>query len=281
MHPLRMSSVIRAARRFWYVAAIWSCAAPVEPALGQSQDAQGLIRVRYSEGTVHGFLELRDTADRLIAHGDLLQVPGDSTIESRMVFRFTDGSSFEETTVFSQHRVFRMEHYHLVQRGPAFEADLDATLGRGGRYVVITTSHGDGKVERDEGQLDLPDDVYDGMPVLIAKNLRKDETVTVHLVAFTPKPRLIGLRISHAGTDTVMRGDHAEPVAHLVLSPQLGALTGFFASLLGKHPPDSDVWVVTAPVPAFVRFEGPLYTGAVWRLMLVAPTWPSAGPRPH
>lgn len=229
------------------------------------------IAVRYSEGTVHGFLQLRNEHDSLIAEGDLLQVPGDSTIESRMVLRFADKSFLEETTTFSQHQRFRLVAYHLVERGPAFDTEIDATLSREGRYKV--TSRQDGKVASDSGHLDLSADVSNGLPVVLAKNLRKGDTATVHLVAFTPKPRLIGLRIAFAGMDTVMVGAHPEPTAHFILSPQLGAFTAFFAKLLGKMPPDSHVWIVQDQVPAFVRFEGPLYMGPVWRLSLATPTW--------
>jgi hypothetical protein len=31
------------------------------------------------------------------------------------------------------------------------------------------------------------------------------------------------------------------------------------------------VWIVTEDVPAFVKFEGPLYMGPVWRIELAAP----------
>lgn len=68
-------------------------------------------------------------------------------------------------------------------------------------------------------------------------------------------------------------GGRTEPVAHFVLAPRLGAFTAFFARLLGKLPPDSHLWIVTDQVPAFVRFEGPMYTGPVWRLSLATPTW--------
>jgi hypothetical protein len=122
------------------------------------------VPVRYSEGTVHDFLELRTDQDSLLAYGDLLQVPGDSTIESRMIFHFPDKSVFEETTTFSQHQVFVMESYHLVERGPAFSADLEASLSRSGRYTVTSTSHKTGREERYEGRLDLPVDVYNGLP---------------------------------------------------------------------------------------------------------------------
>jgi hypothetical protein len=247
----------------------------------QAQDDAHPVTVRYSEGTVHGFLELRTDQDTPLAHGDLLQVPGDSTLESRMVFHFPDKSLFEETTVFTQHHVFRMESYHLVQRGPAFSADLDASLSRDGRYVVTSTSHKDGKVDRYDGQLDLPSDVSNGLPVVLARNLRVGDTATVHLVAFTPKPRLIGLQIAFASTDTVMLGAHAEPTAEFVLKPKLGALTAFFAKLLGKLPPDSHIWIVMDQVPTFMRFEGPMYSGPVWHLSMATPVWPkSAPPRP-
>jgi len=113
-----------------------------------------------------------------------------------MIFHFGDGSYFEESTTYTQHQVFRMESYHLVQRGPAFAADLDAMLSRDGRYVVTSTSHKGGKAERYAGRLDLPSDTYNGLPIVAAMNLRLGDTVTIHLVAFTPKPRLIGLRIA-------------------------------------------------------------------------------------
>ncbi len=265
----------RAAQTPLCAAALWARVAPGVQAQNQPQAERGPVTVRYSEGTVHGFLELRTDEDRLLAHGDLLQVPGDSAIESRMIFHFSDTSYFEETTIFTQHRVFRMETYHLVQRGPAFRADLDAALSRDGRFVVTSTSHNDGKVERYTGRLDLPSDVYNGLPVVVAKNLRMGDTVNIHLVAFMPKPRLIGLRVAFAGTDTVLLGTHAEPAAHFVLTPQLGAFTTFFAKLLGKLPPDSNVWIVMDQVPAFVRFEGPMYLGPVWRLTMATPTWPA------
>lgn len=269
------------AKRWGWLWGLVAATASVAHGQAGAPPQQGPVTVRYSEGTVHGFLDLRTEQDSLLAHGDLLQVPGDSTIESRLVLRFADKSVFEETTTFSQHRVFRMVAYHLVQRGPAFSADLDASLSRDGHYVVTSRSHKDGRTERHVGQLDLPSDVSNGLPVVIAKNLRRGDTADVHLVAFTPKPRLIGLRIAFAGTDTVMVGARAEPTARFVIKPQLGAFTAFFAKLLGKLPPDSHVWIVMDQVPAFIRFEGPMYMGPIWRLNLTTPTWPPAArPQP-
>jgi hypothetical protein len=109
------------------------------------------------------------------------------------------------------------------------------------------------------------------MVITIAKNLSTGAPTTVHLVAFTPKPRLIGLEMTGASATPTMVGRRAERTVRFTLKPQLGPLLHFFASLFGKMPPDSHAWIVTQDVPAFVRFEGPMYLGPVWRLDLVAP----------
>ena len=83
-----------------------------------------------------------------------------------------------------------------------------------------------------------------------------------------------GVSTAPSGSQRVMLGQHAETAVHFTLKPKLGALLKIFATLLGKAPPDSDAWIVTDDVPAFVRFEGPMYSGPVWRLALASPSWP-------
>ena len=58
------------------------------------------VSVRFVEGVTHGFLVLRTVNGELIASGDLLQVQRDGQVQSRMVFRFKDGSAYDETVVF-------------------------------------------------------------------------------------------------------------------------------------------------------------------------------------
>jgi hypothetical protein len=229
------------------------------------------VSVRYAEGMVHGFLHLSTAGGKSLADGDLLQVPRERHIESRMVFHFADSSYFDERVTFTQHDVILMLSYHLVQHGPAFERDLDARLEANGHYVVKATSHDDGKTEMHEDTLDLPSDVANGLPIILLKNLKAGETHTVHLVAFTPKPRLVGLELTPGARSHVMIGKQREATTEYALKPKLSFLTGIFAALLGKTPPDSHVWIVTEDVPAFVKFEGPLYMGPVWRIELAAP----------
>ena len=267
-----MSSLRRGLGSLTFVLLTGASAAACQQAAPRAESAG--VAVRYSEGTVHGFLELRTAAGALLASGDLLQTVADGEVTSRLVFHFPDSSAFEETVKFTQHGVFAMQQYHLLQRGPAFANDLEVTLSRSGQYTVATKAHKDGREKQYTGTLDLPPDVSNGMAITIAKNMAARDTETVHVVAFTPKPRLIELEIAPDGTQQVMLGQRPESAVHFKLKPRLGALLKAFARLEGKVPPDSDLWIVTNQVPAFVGFEGPLYEGPVWRMNLVSPEWP-------
>jgi hypothetical protein len=232
------------------------------------------VAVRFTEGTVHGFLDLTTETGAQLAHGDLLQVARNDGIASRMVFHFADGSVFEEQVSFTQQGVFTMRTYHLIQSGRAFADDLDATLSRSGAYVVKTKSHKDGHEHEYSGTLSMPGDVYNGMVSTIAKNISAHENTSVHFVAFMPEPRVISLELAPAGSQRVWLGKHEETAVNFTVKPELGFLLHIAAKLTGKMPPDSHVWIVTDDVPAFVRSEGPLYTGPVWRIALTSPAWP-------
>jgi hypothetical protein len=243
--------------------------------LGARPLAAAPVAVRFVEGATHGFLGLRTVNGVLIASGELIQVDRGGRVESRMVFHFKDGSVFDETVVFTQQRVFAIQTYHLVQRGPVFTEDTEISLERTGKYSVKTKSHKGGREEVLNGTLDLPPDVCNGIVLTVAKNLPKGASETVHLVTFTPAPRIIQLEVVPAGEHKVLVGELARTAIHFVLKPQLGTWLKFFATVLGRVPPDYHAWIITDEVPAFVRFEGPLYTtGPVWRIELTSPHWP-------
>lgn len=234
------------------------------------------VPVRFVEGVTHGFLLLRTVNGALIATGDLLQVSRGGGVESRMVFRFNDGSVFDETVVFTQQRVFTLLSYRLIQRGPAFTEDSDVLLERAsGKYRVRTKVHPGGQEQVLEGALDLPPDVYNGMVLTVAKNLPKGASETVHIVAFTPAPRLIELEVVPSGEHKMLVGELTKSAIHYMFKPRLGSSLKFFATLLGRVPAEYHVWIATDDVPAFVRFEGPLATsGPTWRIELTSPRWP-------
>ncbi len=234
------------------------------------------VSVRFVEGATRGFLLLRSTSGILLAQGDLFQIDRKGEVESRMVFRFKDGSVYDETVVFTQQRVFTLQNYRLLQHGPVFAEDTDILLERtSGKYRVKTKARKDGREEVLEGPLTLPPDLYNGMVLTVAKNLPRGASETVQIVAFTPTPRIIQLNLAPAGEHKVLVGELAKTAIHYVLKPQLGIWLKLITTLLGRVPPDYHAWILADEVPAFVRFEGPLYaTGPTWRVELTSPRWP-------
>jgi hypothetical protein len=214
----------------------------------------------------------------VLSYGDLLQVAkGRDTVETRMLFKFKDGSLLDETVTYSEQRVFTMLTYHLIQQGPAFQRDLDARMERStGNYRIATKEHKDGKEKVREGTLDFPPDVYNGMVMLIAKNLEKGASATVHLVAFTPDPRIIQLEYTPVRNAKVSPPELPGVMVTYRVKPILGTFLKVMTAILGRTPPDNYAWIIHETVPAFVRFEGPLsMDGPVWRIETTAPRWPA------
>jgi hypothetical protein len=238
--------------------------------------AEGLgatIAVRYPEGTTHAYLSLLTSKGVHVAQGELLQTINGDRVDSRLVFRFKDGSIHDERAVFSQKQVFTLLNYELTQRGPSFPDSLVISLKRAtGRYTVRTRSGTDGSEETLAGRLALPKDVYNGMLTLLLKNLAPGAKETVHLVAFTPKPRIVPIRLVPVRTKTVKVGAVSKKATQYAIRPQLGEMTRFFGRMLGMLPADDHYycWILNGEVPSFVQFEGPLFlTGPIWRIELL------------
>jgi hypothetical protein len=225
------------------------------------------VLVRFTEGVSRGFLTLRSANGAKLAEGELHQVPRPRGLESRLVFRFTDGSLYDETVIYSQRRVFSLLHYRLIQRGPSFPLTLDVSFDRKRAWYELRSRNGTGPEKTLSGPLDLPSDVYNGMTATLLKNLRHGASETVHLVAFTPIPRLVKLHLTPAGDEAVRVGDALIQATRYQVRTDLEGLVGFFASLLGKELPVLHYWIARGEVPAFVRFEGPFFMdGPIWRV---------------
>jgi hypothetical protein len=193
------------------------------------------IEVRFAEGTAHGLLLVRSMSGETVGHGDFLQTAHGDRVESRLILRFRDGSLHDEKVTFSQQRAFTMLSYGLVQRGPSLPETVEASLDRKtGSYKV--RSGRNGRDDASSGSIELPPHVYNGMAAMLLKNIAPGgRGETIHLVAITPKPRLIELEMVRAGTQGVLSGgDHAREATRYALKPKLGA--PFVSSpLLGRR----------------------------------------------
>jgi hypothetical protein len=234
------------------------------------------VPVRSAKGSAHAYLVLRDAQARVIAQGDWWQIPQDDQIEVHLRFEFGDGSLSHETYVLSQRRVWSLVRYRSEQRGPRFPRDIEAQVDRGsGRYMVRTKERDRGDVDLDEGEIELPEDVYPFGPLaMLLENVKPGEGISGHAIAFTPKPRVLKLEIAPGVEDGVAVGGAKRKIWRYVVNAKLEGLVGVGASIMGKQPPALHYWMAGDPMPTFLRVDGPLYPeGPIWRVELVAPDW--------
>src|SRR5256885_10410462 len=162
---------------------VWWLALRLARALTRPAAAAPVV-VRFPESATHGFLVLRGANGDVLAHGEFVQATKGRRVERRLVFRFKDGSLWDETVTFTQERVFRLMTYHHVQSGPAFSAATDVAFDRDtGRYRARV---GDGKTSEDA--IELPEDLHNGITGALLKNLPAGASATGHQSPFTPEP---------------------------------------------------------------------------------------------
>jgi hypothetical protein len=236
------------------------------------------VPVAHTEGVVHGFLSLSALDRTPLADGELLQTADGNRVTTRLIFHFKDGSLHDETAVYSQRREFHLISDRLVQKGPSFPHPMEVAIEEGGKVTVrYRDDKGTPKVEVE--QMQLPDDLANGMLLTLLKNVRPDAPPkSVSFLAATPKPRLVKVAITNGGQDPFTTGATRRHATHYVLKVEIGGLSGLIAPLVGKQPPDSHVWILGGDVPAFVKSEQFLYFGGpMWRIELVGPRWPLPG----
>jgi hypothetical protein len=237
------------------------------------------VTVRFQEGVVHGFLLVRSLAGEEIGQGEVTQVPREEgLVEGHLVIRLRDGSLHDEKVVYRQERLFTMISYHLIQRGPSFPKQIDASIDRSTtEYNVRFASGVDGREEVTTGRFKLPDDVYNGMFGIVLKNI-KDSDQTVSYLVFTPEPQIIGVRVISNGEQALSIGERSSKARRYVLKPQIGMIRHWYGTLMGTLPAIFHYrwWMLADEVPGFVQFEGPLQLMApVWRFGLVSPQLPT------
>ena len=238
------------------------------------------VAVRYPEGVVRGFLALRAPDGSVIADGDSIQTARGSVVTSRLVFHFRDGSLQDETAVFSQRGHFRLLRDRLVQRGPSFPRPLEMSIDvPKGRVTVRYEDKGRGEfVDR---QMRLPSDLANGLTSTLLKDLSPEtSSTTLPMLVAAPKPRLVKLAVSRAGSETISNGRASFRAARFNIHVDVGGLAGAVAPIVGKQPKDASVWIVEGEAPGFAKSESQFYEGGpLWTIELSAPEYPGAAER--
>jgi hypothetical protein len=236
------------------------------------------VAVRYREGFIHGFLVLSTLDGVTIAAGDLTQVARGDQVTTQVAFRFKDGSRQEETTVFSQRREFHLISYHLVQKGPSFKNASDLSVACATGQVTVRYTDDNGKEKVANQHLALPPDLGNGLiPTLLMNVPVGTSQIEVPMVVAGPKPRLVKVVVNAQGTEPFSLGGFNREAVHYVAKVDLGGVAGVVAPIVGKQPPDPQIWILGGEAPVVLKSETLAYMGGpIWRTELASPVWPQA-----
>jgi hypothetical protein len=233
--------------------------------------------VRHVQGYLHGYLVLKNTDDKILASGDVIQVPSGNRVTSNLTLHFADGSLYQEVAVFSQNRMYRLLSYKQVMKGPAFKVPETLSFDTSKGAVNIEYTDKDGNQKTIADQLSLPPDLANGILAMLLTDADPKAETTLSMVVSTPKPRLVKLNVSASSQDWYSVGGSVAQATHYVVKIDIGGVTGVAAKVLGKQPPPVDLWIAAGNAPVFLKTEGPLYEdGPVWRIELASPVWPKA-----
>ncbi|MGD0646594.1 MAG: hypothetical protein ABR971_01290 [Acidobacteriaceae bacterium] len=235
--------------------------------------------VRYVQGSFHGFLELRSEGGNVVASGDSLQSVRGDRITAETIFHFKDGSVDDETTVYTQHRTFHLISDRHVQKGPSFPHPMDVLIDTASGMVTVRTADKDGKATESSQHMTLPEDLANGLIPVVVENMQAaQQGTTVEMVVMAPKPRVVKLVITNLGEESCSVVDVATKATHYEIKIVLGGAIGLIAPLVGKAPPNIQIWVIRGVAPTFAREQGPMYAeGPVMNIRLASPVWPGAG----
>jgi hypothetical protein len=141
--------------------------------------------------------------------------------------------------------------------------------------VIIRTQGKDGKESVETDHLNLPPDLANGMIAFVLKNIQPNTPETkVSMLVATPKPRLVKLAITPRGEEQFSLVDSPRKAIHYEIQIELGGIAGVVAPLIGKKPPNIQIWMVGGEAPELIREEGPIYPdGPTLSIELASPSW--------
>jgi hypothetical protein len=241
-------------------------------AVGAEPAVAERIRVLHVDGAAHGFVEITNGDGKRLAIGDLLRSVEHGVIRSELVMHFLDGSLDDETTVYEQRVYFRLLSDHHIQRGPSFPDPIDVTIDA--RAQTISSRDASGVVKT--RHFAIPRDAYNGLITSVLMNRTPSQSqAKIAIVVAGDSPRIVHLSCKDAGEAPFTLGGEKRMATDYQVHVEIGGLAGAVAPIVGKQPVDYHVWLLTGPVPAFIRAEGQLFQGGpVWRIQQISAEFP-------
>jgi hypothetical protein len=214
------------------------------------------VEVTHPEGNLRGFPIISEKGHR-VAIGFVAQWLDGDRLKCDTRYDFEDGRISDEKVTLRQKP-------ELIQDSWFWEERKD---GRVLRRIHVDFETGmanamkleKGKPKTWTAKLKIhPGQTFAGSGVSYAiKNLRDrlvaGHPVTLSVVAYTPKPRMVDVRIRHAGREPLHFVGRDLLADRFVLHPEVSWLVQLIA-----HPPDNYYWLYKDDPAGFLQFQGPL-----------------------
>ncbi|MGI8438463.1 MAG: hypothetical protein ACR2NX_16440 [Chthoniobacterales bacterium] len=213
------------------------------------------VEVTEVEGTAHGFPALLDANGKKLGEGEfLVEVDGDR-LSITLSYRLKHGVHTQEKAVFSQKSELVQEEWSWREmKGEdtvrMYTVDFKTQMATARKRENGEMKNWSEKVELKPGRTFL------GYGFMIAtQNLRgrlvKGETIELETVGFTPQPKVVTVKITHAGREEMEMAGRTLQGDHFLLHPEIPAIAKLFIKV-----PDTHIWL-SEPPAEFLRFEGP------------------------
>ena len=216
----------------------------------------GAIELEQWGGAAHAYPAMREIEGKELGEGEFTQQIQDKLLRIKITYDLTKGGRIEEKGAFQQ----RPE---LIQKEWSWRELKGETLQR--EYKVDFDSGRANARKREEGgprnwseKIEIVRGrTFAGFGFTLAlQNLRsrlvKGEAVELQAVGFTPKPRVVTVKLSYRGVDRMRMSGRVLRGEHFTVQPEIPAIVKLFIKL-----PDTHIWL-TPPPSGFLRWEGPL-----------------------
>jgi hypothetical protein len=214
------------------------------------------IQVTQVAGAAHAYPQILDLNGKRLGTGEYVQEIQGDRLKVRITYHLKDGRVIEEKGTFHQGSEFSPKEWSwqerragIIQREYAIHFDSAQAMAH--KHENGNERNWSEKIKVESGH------TFAGFGfTLVLQNLRdrlrKGEAITLQAVGFTPKPRVVAVRLSYAGTDRVPMSERILPGEHFLVQPQIPAIAKLFIKISDTH-----IWL-TPPPSGFLRWEGPL-----------------------
>ena len=204
------------------------------------------------EGASHGFPALYALSGENLADGEFFQWLEDGRLHVRIEYDFGHQRRIEEKAIFRQDPTLVQENWSWREKkgGELIRAfDVDFQSGR------ATAQKGAAR-HYDEKLKVIPGRTFAGFGFALAiKSVRErlvsGEKVELHAVAFTPKPRIVSVKLAFGARDQLPMAGRIISGDRFIIHPEIPSIAKLFV-----NAEDTRIWLTTPKPAGFLRWEG-------------------------